>query len=137
MAFPSISNVDGSNPGPTSAVPDVPQSPIGNLWKVGRFALTITPVAVAAATAAVQTFTATGIGLLTTDVVEVSYSDATAPTGAVGVLGAYVSAADALSIQFINPTAAALTPIAGVYYVTVFRVQPNWVAPSSGNQIDF
>ena len=70
MAFPATTNVDGSNPGPNSVtLPDTVQMPVGNLWKVGQFAITLTPASVANATAAEQTFSATGIGLLTTDVV--------------------------------------------------------------------
>ncbi len=135
MAFTAVTNVDGSNPGPNSTVlPDTVQAPVGNLWKVGRFAISLTPASVTNATAPVQNFAATGIGLLTTDVVVV-----TPPSTTAGVIqgAAYVSAADQLSIQFANPTAGALTPPAGTYYVTVFRVQPNWSAPGSGNQLDW
>jgi hypothetical protein len=135
MAFPAVTNVDGSNPGPNvSTQPDTVQSPVGNLWKVGRFAITLTPSAVAATSAPIQNFAATGIGLLTTDTVVV-----TPPSGTAGVTqgGTWVSAADQLTIQFINPTAGSLTPPSGTYYVTVFRVQPNWSAPASGNQLDW
>jgi hypothetical protein len=135
MAFPASTNVDGSNPGPNSAsLPDTVVMPIGNLWKVGRFAISLTPTSVTNATAPVQTFAATGIGLLTTDSVVV-----TPPGTTAGVIqgAAYVSAADTLAIQFANPTAGALTPPAGTYLVDVFRVLPNWTAPSSGNQLDW
>lgn len=136
MAFPASTNVDGSNPGPNFALlPDTVQMPTGNIWKVGRFALTLSPVAVAAASAPPQSFTATGIGLLTTDTVVVT---CTAPLTGVINTNAYVSAADTLTITFVNPTAGSLTPTAStIYYVTVFRVQPNWTAPTSGNQLDW
>lgn len=135
MAFPSVTNVDGSNPGPNSSTtPDTVQSPVGNLWKVGRFAISLTPTSVATISAPIQNFAATGIGLLTTDSVVV-----TPPGGTAGVAqaAAWVSAADQLSIQFVNPTAGSLTPPAGTYLVDVFRVQPNWSAPASGNQLDW
>lgn len=135
MAFPAVTNIDGSNPGPNSSVlPDTVQMPTGNIWKVGRFAITLTPASVATISAPVQTFAATGIGLLTTDTVVV-----TPPSTTTGVAQAatYVSAADTLAIQFVNPTAGPLTPPSGTYFVTVFRVQPNWVAPASGNQLDW
>ena len=135
MAFPSVTNVDGSNPGPNYAVqPDTTQSATGNLWKIGTFSISITPSAVSATTAPVQTFAATGIGLLTTDAVVV-----TPPGTTAGVVqaAAYVSAADTLALQFVNPTAGSLTPPAGTYVVTVFRVQPSWTAPASGNQLDW
>lgn len=137
MAFPSVTNVDGSNPGPNvSTLPDTIQYPTGNLWKVGRFGISITPSAVSTITAPVQNFSSTGIGLLTTDTVFVTYGNLT-PTANVALCNAYVSAADQLSIQWVNPTAGSLTPPAGVYFVTVFRVQPNWSAPASGNQLDW
>lgn len=135
MANPAVTNVDGSNPGPNVVnLPDTVQMPVGNLWKVGRFAISLTPSAVATVTAPVQTFSATGIGLLTTDTVVVTPPGTTA---GVAQAAAYVSAADTLAIQFVNPTAGSLTPPAGTYLVTVFRVQPNWSAPASGNQLDW
>lgn len=135
MAFPASTNVDGSNPGPNSATqPDTVQSPVGNMWKVGTFALTLTPSAVATITAPIQNFAATGIGLLTTDSVVVTPPGATA---GVAQAAAWVSAADQLSIQFVNPTAGSLTPPSGTYLVDVFRVQPNWTKQASGNQLDW
>lgn len=135
MAFPSTTNVDGSNPGPNVVFsPDTVQSAVGNLWKIGTFAITITPAAVATVSAPVQNFAATGIGLLATDAIVVTPPSATA---GVAQASAWVSAADQLSLQFVNPTAGSLTPPAGTYLVTVFRRQPNWTAPASGNQIDW
>ena len=135
MAFLAVTNVDGSNPGPNSAnLPDTVQSPTGNVWKIGRFAISLTPSAVSTVTAPIQNFAATGIGLLTSDSVVVTPPGATA---GVAQAAAWVSAADQLSIQFVNPTAGSLTPPAGVYLVDVFRVQPQWTAPASGNQLDW
>jgi|SRR6185312_3280537 len=134
----SVTNVDGSNPGPTVvSTPDTVQMPTGNLWKVGTFLLSLTPSAVLAATAPLQNFANTGIGLLTTDVVVVTYGPTLTPTANVAIANARVSAVDQLTIQFVNPTAGSLTPAAGSYQVTVFRVQPNWSAPASGNQLDW
>ncbi len=135
MAFPASTNVDGSNPGPNSTtLPDTVQMPTGNMWKVGVFQLTLSPVSVAWSTTTEQTFSATGIGLLTTDMVLVQ-KPTTQP--GLGIAGSRVSAADTLAINFINVTTT-LTPTAGeVYKVAVFRIQPNWTAPASGNQIDW
>jgi hypothetical protein len=135
MAFPATTNVDGSNPGPNSTtLPDTVQMPTGNMWKVGVFQLTLSPVSVAWTTTSEQTFSATGIGLLTTDMVLVQ-KPTTQP--GLGIAGSRVSAADTLAINFINVTTT-LTPTAGeVYKVAVFRIQPNWTAPASGNQIDW
>jgi hypothetical protein len=73
--------------------------------------------------------------LLTTDLVLVQK-----PTTQAGILigGARVSAADTLAINFANISAGTLTPTASqVYTVGVWRVQPNWTAPVSGNQLDW
>lgn len=136
MAFPSVTNVDGSNPGPnSSSLPDTVQMPTGNLWKVGAFNITLSPGSVAPNTSAEQTFASTGIGLLTTDLVVVQK-----PTAQAGLIigGSRVSATDTLAITFGNLTAATITPtVSQVYTVGVFRVQPNWTAPASGNQLDW
>ncbi len=136
MAFPASTNVDGSNPGPNYAnLPDTTQTATGNLWKIGTFAISITPSALTTGPSiSAQTFASTGIGLLTTDRVVVNYP--ATQTANVGMLDAYVSAADTLAIKFICSTGTP-TPAAGSYYVTVFRQQPNWTAPASGSQIDW
>ena len=136
MAFPSVTNVDGSNPGPnSSSLPDTVQMPTGNIWKVGVFQLTLSPVSVGVTTTTEQTFAATGIGLLTTDMVLVQKPTSQA---GLGIVGTRVSAADTLAINFVNMAAATITPTAAeVYKVAVFRVQPNWSAPASGNQLDW
>lgn len=134
MAFPAVTNVSGSNPGPGSeTLPDTIQMPTGNIWKNGLFSVTLSPASVANATAAEQTFTMTG--LLTTDYVYVNKPTAQA---GLGIVGARVSAADTLAITFMNATAATITPTATqVYLVQVVRPQPNWTAPSSGSLIDW
>lgn len=135
MAFPASTNVDGSNPGPnSSSLPDTVQMPTGNIWKNGVFSLTLSPTSVAPNTAAEQTFASTGIGLLTGDLVLVQK----AGQAGLGVVGARVSAADTLAITFGNFTAATITPTAStVYTVGVWRPQPNWTAPATGNQLDW
>lgn len=135
MANPSVTNVDGTNSGPNvTTLPDTVQMPIGNIWKIGSFLLTLSPASVANATSAEQTFAATGIGLLTTDLVVVNV----AGQAGLGVVSTRVSAADTLAITFGNFTAATITPTAStVYTVGVFRVLPQWTAPASGNQLDW
>ena len=147
----AVTNIDGSNPGPNSAtLPDTVQSPVGNLWKLGTFAVALTPAALAAGPSiGEQTFVGTAatasatqyypaIGLLTTDRVIVSSS--AAQTAASSIVHARVSATDTLAISFLA-TAGTPTPVAATaaapYYVTVFRQQPNWSAPASGNQLDW
>lgn len=130
----AVTNVDGSNPGPNSVnLPDTVQLPVGNVWKLGVFNLTLSPAAVANATSAEQTFTMTG--LLTTDYVAVNKPTAQA---GLGIVGTRVSAAGVLAITFGNFTSATITPTASeVYIVHVERVLPNWTAPASGSQIDW
>lgn len=132
----ATTNIDGNNPGPNIVTsPDTVQSPVGNLWKVGVFDIVLSPAQVNTVTAAEQTFSSTGIGLLTTDQVHVQCM---APSAGVGIVNSRVSAADALTIQFVNPTAGNITPTASTTYrVTVMRKQPNWSVPSSGNQLDW
>jgi len=148
--FPASTNVDGSNPGPNYAqLPDTVQMPIGNVWKVGEFSISLTPAAlVTGPSVGEQTFVGTAatasttqyfptIGLLTTDVVIVTKPGA--QTAAVGILDSRVSATDTLAIKFLA-TAGTPTPAAGTaaapYVVTVFRVLPNWF-PTPGNQLDW
>lgn len=134
MSFPAVTNVDGSNPGPNSVtLPDTVQSPVGNVWKIGSFTLTLSPASVANATSAEQTFTMTG--LLTTDIVYVSKPTTQA---GLGIVNSRVSAAGVIAINFGNFTAATITPTASeAYQVLVVRVQPNWTAPSSGSVLDW
>lgn len=135
MANPSVTNVDGTNPGPNSAVPDTPQAPNGNIWKCGIFNLALTPAVVGTGGSVEQTFATTGIGLLTTDVVLVQKP---ATQAGLSIGGSRVSAADTLAITYVNSTAVSITPTANqTYVVTVLRIQPNWTAPASGNQIDW
>lgn len=129
----ATTNIDGSNPGPNVVtLPDTVQYPVGNLWKVGTFQLNITPAAVAADTAPFQAFADTGIGLLVGDAVTVGVGSGLTPEVNVAIADAYVSAADTLSIRFVNPTAAAITPTKGNYQVTVLRPLPEW---SSGGSV--
>ena len=109
----------------------------GNLWKFGSFQLTLNVATIAATTTAEQTFAATGIGLLTTDFVYVNASRTTLGAG-VGIASARVSATDTLAINLQNVSSATATPATnGVWTVFVARIQPNWTAPASGNQLDW
>lgn len=82
------------------------------LKRLKVFSPNITPGSVAAATVAEQTFAVAG--LRTTDKV---FVDPPAIGNATGLAGSRVSAADTLAVRFVNPTAGALTPTAGVYTV--------------------
>lgn len=134
MAFTASTNVDGSNPGPNSAsLPDTVQSPVGNIWKIGEFSLTLSPASVSNASSVEQTFTMTG--LLTTDQVIVSNP---APQSGLGIVNSRVQAAGVIGISFANTSAATITPTAATaYQVLVIRVQPNWTAPATGSLLDW
>lgn len=86
------------------------------ITQIRAYAPTLTPASVGAATVSEQTFTVTG---LTTADKEIVNGPANAT--ATGIAGARVSAADTLAIRFVNPTAGALTPTAGVHSIIAFR----------------
>ena len=81
-----------------------------------KISVTLTPVSVAAATCAEQSFAVTGLQV--GDFVDVSPPGITA--GVSPVL-ARVSARNTLTVTFINPTAGALVPLAGVYNIQINR----------------
>lgn len=135
MAFPSSTNIDGYNPGPnSSSKPDTTQAPIGNVQMLGVFDVLLTPAAVAAATAAEQTFSAIGVGVEPGDFVSLS---ALAALNGVGINQARVVATDEIGVTFTNPTSASITPASGTFQLSVMRPQPNWIKPASGYQMDF
>ena len=108
-----------ANPGPASAQTQESFAPMTNVVKGGVFSLTLTPAAVATVTVAAQNFASTGIGLLVGDMVTVAFNGA--QTAGVGITDAYVSAADQLTIRFVNPTAGSVTTASGTYLVSVQR----------------
>lgn len=77
---------------------------------------TLTPVSAAAATCAEQTFTVPGLRV--GDFVDISPPGITA---GVSPMAARVSALNTLAVTFVNPTAGALVPKAGVYLIQVNR----------------
>lgn len=108
-----FTNLDGLETGPEGMKVGASGTP---LTQVRRFSQTITPASVGAAVAAEQTFTVTGLAVGDSVIVN------PAATGnATAVAGARVSAANTLAIQFVNPTAGALTPGAGTYTILAFR----------------
>jgi hypothetical protein len=89
-----------------------------------RFHVQLTPVSVAANTTAEQTFTVSGLIASTSVVVHEPYV-----VSGVALVGARVSAANTLALNFANTTGSALYPPAGDYNVGFF---PN-VVPASGS----
>lgn len=90
--------------------------PSGTVSAIAKISQSLTPVSVAAATCAEQNFTVQGLAVG-------DYVDVTPPsiTAGVSAVGARVSAANTLTVTFVNPTAGALTPAAGVYRIQVTR----------------
>ena len=87
---------------------------------IDHYAITISPVLVAANTSAEQTFTATG--LETRDKI-LTINKPTAQAG-LGIVGMRVSAADTVAITFMNTSAAGITPTASeTYDVVALRVE--------------
>lgn len=91
-------------------------TPENAVAKGGLLGLSLTPVQINAALCAEQNFTVAG--LKTSDrVIVADYN-----TGnATGLVGARVSAANTLTLRFVNPTAGNLTPGAGTYYFEIIR----------------
>ena len=107
------------NPGPSTSQFGVVQAPFGNLVQIGLLGVAVTPVAVAAATTAEQTFLV--VGLLVTDAVFVSKPSAQA---GLAITTARVSASGVLAVTYANPTAGSITPSAESYQLMVLRPQP-------------
>ena len=80
----------------------------------------LTPVAVAGAITAAQTFALPG--LQTTDLVTVIGYNGTQTNGII-IAEADCLTANVLSIQFGNVTAGSLTPTAGVYSIAITRLE--------------
>lgn len=87
---------------------------------------TLTPVSVAAATTAEQTFTITG--LVAGSAVWINKPSAQA---GLGIAGVRVSAANTLAVNYVNTTSAAIVPAAESYVIGNFQT-PN---PGAGNVV--
>ena len=90
----------------------------GNVLYEVVLAVTLTPTSVAADTSATQTFALPGA--LTSDYLAIS----TATSGQANnilVVGCWVSQTGIAAIQFLNTSAAAVTPVSGGYVVNLAR----------------
>ena len=92
----------------------------GNSHETFYIQPSLTPVAVAGAITAAQTFALPG--LQTTDIVQVIGYNGTQTNGIV-IAEADCLTANVLSIQFGNVTSGSLTPAAGVYSIEVIRLE--------------
>lgn len=93
-----------ANPGPASTQTQESFAPMTNVVKGGVFPLSVASQTVTANGVTQVTLSNTGIGLLLGDFVTVSQQSG-GTTNLIISASAYVSAADALTISIINPTA--------------------------------
>lgn len=78
----------------------------------------ITPASVGAATTVEQTFVLTGVGLRVGDYIDVC---APTPNAGTALVNKRVSAPDTIALTWVNVTAGALTPTAGVHLLQICR----------------
>jgi hypothetical protein len=88
----------------------------GNAIGISVLKVSITPSAVSTIEAPAETFTVTGV-----EVGDAVIVNPPSQTADIAIANAYVSAADTVSIQFVNPTVGSLTPAAGEHIFTVIR----------------
>ena len=89
---------------------------LGNAAAIYVVVVSITPAAALTIDTVEEDFTVTGVKV--GDAVTVSPPGIT--TGA-SIVNARVKAADTVAIQFTNPTAGTVTPLAGEHIFTIFR----------------
>ena len=109
-----------ANPGPASVQTPNSQAPFSNIQQVAVLTVALTPASVGSATIAEQNFTITGL-----TVGDVIVWTKPALANAVAPVNMRVSAANTLTVAYVNPTAGALTPTAETYQLTVFRQVAN------------
>jgi hypothetical protein len=90
----------------------------GNVKDYFVIAPSLTPSAVNANSTASQTFTVPGI--LATDIINTSYNGG-AQTAGIVITNDYASAANTITIQFMNVTGTSATPASGNYLIEVLR----------------
>jgi len=89
----------------------------GNILLNMILGVSLTPTALVASTTTAQNFTVPGLQLF--DVITINLNGA--QTAGVGIVNAYVSAANIMTVVFSNSTAGTPTPAAGTYVLTVDR----------------
>lgn len=126
------------NPGPAATTQTNTQPPYSPEVTVQTIAVNLTPLSVATITTAEQSFGANGVsqataatGLKAGDIIS-SVSPPGMTTGVV-VANARVDPAvdDKFYLQFVNPTAGAVVPLAGLYLLTVLRFNQSTRPPGS------
>lgn len=98
--------------------------PRGNLLNIFALTKTFDPAAVATITTAEQDITVLGVKV--GDIV-LCVNKPTLTAG-VGIVNARVKAADTVSVQFVNPTAASVDPASETYTFVIARPEATGVA---------
>jgi hypothetical protein len=91
----------------------------GNIYASFLVYASLTPAQVAGSTTVTQTFTIPGLQV--NDCINVSLNGA--QTTSISITSAWVSAANTLSIQFVNASGSAVTPVAGTYILACDRLE--------------
>lgn len=127
-----------TNPGPGSSSTTNTQSPYSTSQFVQTIGVQMTPAAVATITTAEQSFGLNGVtnvtaatGIRQDDVIlSVSAPSLVAGVGIVGWRNDG-SVDDKFYLSFTNPTAGSVTPVAGIYLVTVARYNASTLGPAT------
>lgn len=128
----------GVNPGPSTTTTVNTQTPYGFAYTIQTIAVSLTPVAVLTITAPEQSFGLNGVtqvtaatGILADDII--LGINPPSVTAGVAMASWRVDGAvnDKFYIQWVNPTAGSLTPVAGIYLITVARYNQSTLG--SGN----
>jgi len=117
-----------ANPGPASIVTVNTQSPRSAETFIQTIAVSLTPLIVATITTAEQSFGLNGVsqvtaatGILAGDVIMSINSPSLVAGVAIANFRVDVAVNDKFYITFVNPTAAGVTPVSGLYLITVAR----------------
>jgi hypothetical protein len=111
-----------TNPGPVTGTPTASEIYQVGVWRgkpaapAVTYAVTLTPAAVAANTTAEQTFLVTGVVAGSAVVVNKPSN-----TPGLGIVGARVSSANNIAVNFCNATATTITPASETYLVANFQ----------------
>ena len=117
-----------ANPGPVTVQTVNTQSPRSAEVFVQTIAVTLTPLIVATITTAEQSFGSAGVsfvsaatGILAGDVILAINSPSLVAGVAIANFRVDTAVNDKFYITFVNPTAGGVTPVSGVYLITVAR----------------
>lgn len=128
MAYPVITALTGTNPGPASANTTPTQSPYSTLQFIQTISVSLTPLSVATITTAEQSFGLNGVSQVTAatgikagDVILAVNSPGLQAGVALSNYRVDGTVNDKFYLTFVNPTAGGVVPLTGTYVITVAR----------------